>query len=73
MSTQRDPIEVGDLVRALAPSRNTHSAKYRYGTVLTVTRPMKDNHEWTDHKILWHDNGEDTIEWCEELELVSHE
>jgi hypothetical protein len=32
---------------------------------------MLDEHEWTDHRVIWHDNGEETLEWCGDLELVS--
>jgi hypothetical protein len=34
---------------------------------------MKDDPDWSDHRIMWHHDGSETIEYCEELELVSDE
>ena len=72
LMTSRKRISDGDLVRV--PARVTHrSGGYLYGTVIGTTRPMRDDPEWMDHRILWHYDGSETIEWCEDLELISDE
>ena len=63
-------IRDGDLVRCLVPVGSS-LVRVRYGTVLSTTWPMQDDPAWTDHRVLWHDGGEETIEWCGELELVA--
>lgn len=60
-------IQVGDLVRIGIPSSGMTTA-YRYGTVVSTTHPMRDDPEWSDHRVIWHDGGDETVEWCEELE-----
>jgi len=72
LMTSRKRISDGDLVRV--PAQLTQgSGGYLYGTVIGTTRPMRDDPEWTDHRILWHYDGFETIEWCVDLELVSDE
>ena len=67
-------IRDGDLVRiAMKRNRNILPEHFLYGTVLSTIHPMKDDPDWTDHKILWYHDGSETIEYCEELELVSDE
>jgi len=69
------PIRDGDLVRRALPGPG-HSltrpglVTYLYGTVVRTTHPMRDDPDWTDHLVLWHD-GEETFWWCGDLELVS--
>jgi len=71
---RREPvIQDGDLIRCCVPVVHYTSmvTRIRYGTVLSTSWPMLDEHEWTDHRVIWHDNGEETLEWCGDLELVS--
>lgn len=60
-------IQVGDLVRIGIPTPGTLTT-YRYGTVVSTTHPMRDEPEWSDHRVIWHDDGEETVEWCGELD-----
>lgn len=67
-------IRDGDLVRVnVNKNRNAPSDRYIYGTVLKTTYPMRDEPSWTDHLILWFNDGSETIEYGGELELVSDE
>ena len=64
------PIKNGDLVRTLS-FRSGMVAAYRYGTVFDTKFPMRDDPDWIDCKVFWLDNGEETHEWCGELELIN--
>lgn len=72
-------IRDGDLVRVNLNKNRTGSApacptgRFLYGTVLKTTYPMRDEPSWTDHLILWLNDGSETIEYGGELELVSDE
>jgi len=72
-------IRDGDLVRVNVNKNRTGSAPARptdsflYGTVLKTTHPMRDEPSWTDHLVLWFNDGSETIEYGGELELVSDE
>jgi len=68
-------IRNGDLVRrALTLPGYSHALEgpstHLYGTVMATSHPMRDDPDWTDHRVLWHD-GEETLWWCGDLELVS--
>lgn len=65
-------IENGALVRLLVRSSPSVS-QYTYGTVLMTKYPMKDDAEWSDHLVLWHDGDNPSWEWCGDLEWVADE
>ena len=68
------PIRDGDLIRIpVKRNRSIPPEHFLYGTVLSTTHPMKDEPNWTDHKILWFNDGSETIEYGGDLEQVSDE
>ena len=67
-------IKSGDLVRI--PTRRgvvVPVTQYLYGTVLETKYPMKDDRDWSDHLIRWHDGSNPTWEWCGDLDWVADE
>lgn len=73
LGVEPGPIRPGDLVRRMTnPPGVLHQlvVTYLYGTVLETKFPMRDDPEWADHLVLWHD-GEQTWWWCGDLELVA--
>lgn len=72
MAMETKKIEDGSLIRVLV-AHSPLVSRYRYGTVLETKHPMKDDHDWSDHYVLWHDGSEPAWEWCGDLEWVSDE
>jgi len=70
---EKKKIDDGALVRTLVHHPGIiRVSMYRYGTVLETKYPMKDDTEWSDHRVLWHD-GDESWEWHGDLEHVSDE
>ena len=69
-------IKPGDLIRIPA-TRNKNAVilvhYFLYGTVLETKYPMKDDNDWADHLIQWHDGSRPTWEWEGEIEWVADE
>lgn len=67
-------IRTGDLVRRSIGLPDLHALEkpvtYLYGTVMATSCPMRDDLDWVDCRVLWHD-GIETLWWCGDLELVS--
>lgn len=72
LMTEKKKIENGCLVR-MRIRYSPSVSQYRYGTVLETKYPMKDDLEWSDHRVLWHDGGDLTVEWFGDLEWVADE
>jgi succinate dehydrogenase/fumarate reductase flavoprotein subunit len=69
METLKKKPKTGDLVRR----QLTLGGTYSYGHVLTTKYPHRNDTEWTDHNVFWYDRGEEIVEWCGHLEVVSDE